>query len=100
MIKINRKFILLILVILFFHAFINLITKSDANGVIYSLLGYILFFDASKIDIYDYIFAGSAVLGAILQFVNIFYNNYFMTNAYSLLICGFLIVVYIKKSGV
>lgn len=100
MIKINHKFILLILVILFLHAFINLITKSDGNGIIYSLLGYILIFDASKIDIFDYIFAGSAVLGAILQFVNIFYNNYFITNVYSVLTCGFLIVVYLKKTSV
>jgi FtsH-binding integral membrane protein len=100
MIKLNRKFIILILVILFFHSFINLITKSEENGTIYSLLGYILFFDVSRIDIYDYIFAGSAVLGAILQFANIFYNNYFMTNVYSLLICGLLIVFYVKKTGV
>lgn len=100
MFKYNHKFVLLILVIIFLNSFINLITNNESNGIIYGLLGYILFFDISKIEVYDYIFAGGAVLGAVLMFINIFYKNVFMSNLYSLFICGLTIFIYLKKSGI
>ncbi len=97
MFKFNHKFVVLILVIIFSNSLINLITDNESNGIIYGLLGYILFFDISKIEIYDYIFAGSAVLGAVLMFINIFYKNVFISNFYSLFLCGLTIFIYLNK---
>ncbi|MFA9377710.1 MAG: hypothetical protein ACERKZ_13260 [Lachnotalea sp.] len=99
MAKLNRKFTISILILFFLISVINFLSRGESDGLIYGILSYILFFDKSKITKYDFIFAGSLVLGVILMFINIFYKNILLSNFYSLFICGLSIFIYLKKSG-
>lgn len=98
MLKLNSKFALTILVVLFLITVINLITNSESSGLAYGIISYALFLmNTSKITKYDYIFVSSLVLGAIIDFVNIFYKNIFIMNVYSMFITALAIFVYFKK---
>lgn len=98
MLKLNRKFVVTILILFFLITVFSLFTSSESNGLTYGIISYLLFImNTSKISKYDYIFLGSLVLGSILDFITIFYKNLFLTNGYSIFITALAIFVYFKK---
>ncbi|MDU2491061.1 MAG: hypothetical protein E7D27_10845 [Clostridium celatum] len=97
MIKLDKKIVTTILVLFFLTSVLILILKGESMGVEFGVISYILFFDRSKATKYDYILLGSLVLGVILNFICIFYKNIYLTNIYSLIICGLAIFSYLKK---
>lgn len=100
LIKLNKKIVTTILVLFFLTSILSLILKNESRGVEFGVISYILFFDHSKITKYDYIFLSILVLGVVLSFISIFYKNIYLTNIYSLIICGLAIFVYLKKSEI
>lgn len=100
MIKLNKKIVTAILVLFFLTSVLFLISNDKSMGVEFGIISYILFFDRSKITKYDYIFLSSLVLGVVLNFICIFYKNIYLTNTYSLIICGLAIFSYLKKSAI
>lgn len=99
MVKFNKKFAISILILFFLISLLSLLLNSESNGLIYGVISYLFLFDKTKITKYDYIFAGSLVLGTILKFIDIFTKNIYPYNLCSVFICGLSIFIYLKKSG-
>ncbi|WP_025716626.1 hypothetical protein [Paenibacillus sp. 1-18] len=97
MVKLNKKFVVTILILFFLISVSTLFTNSESQGLIYGILSYLLFLYNSKITKYDYIFMGSLVLGVILEFITIFYKNTELINLYSVFISGLALFIYFKK---
>lgn len=96
--KQNRKLTEIILILLFVTSILSLISKVPSDGLIYGIIGFILLYDKNNIKIYDYIFTVSLALGIIVKFVNIFINNVYLANVYSIYMSLLSLYIFYKKA--
>lgn len=97
MIKCDKKILIIIQILFLISYIISFVLKRESNGLLYGLVMYILFFNHSKITKHDYICIGFLVIGCILDFINIFYNNIYLNNTFSIIISIVIIFTFIKK---
>lgn len=98
MLKLNKSFVLSILILFLGISILGIFLKVEANGLIFGLLSFILIMNKDDIKIYDYIFAMSLVLGTIIMFINIFIKNIYISDSYSVFICALALYIFIKKN--
>lgn len=98
MVKLSRKYVVTILILFLATSMAELYTDGEAKGLIFGSIGYLLFvYDKYKITKYDYFFAGSVIIGIIIEFVTIFYENVDVANWFSVYFTALILFIYLKK---
>ncbi|MBA5851567.1 hypothetical protein H2684_09650 [Clostridium sp. cel8] len=97
MIELNEKIVVSILVACLLTSILSFVLNGEFNGLACGAIIYILFFDKSKITVYDYVFAISLVIGLLINLICIFYKNSYVVNFWSIVICSVEFLAYLKK---